>query len=71
MPAWHRRDSALPRRDSRAAKLALAGWTELACGRMRLLDRYLLRELLVPFGYCLSGFIIFWISFDRTLHFSG
>ena len=31
---------------------------------MRLLDRYLLRELLVPFGYCLSGFIIFWISFD-------
>jgi len=31
---------------------------------MRLLDRYLLRELLVPFGYCLSGFLIFWISFD-------
>ena len=41
------------------------------CGRppvslvgMRLLDRYLLRELLVPFGYCLSGFLIVWISFD-------
>lgn len=31
---------------------------------MRLLDRYLLRELLAPFGYCLSGFLIFWISFD-------
>jgi lipopolysaccharide export system permease protein len=31
---------------------------------MRLLDRYLLRELLVPLAYCLSGFIIFWISFD-------
>ncbi len=31
---------------------------------MRLLDRYLLRELVVPFGYCLSGFLIFWISFD-------
>ena len=31
---------------------------------MRLLDRYLLRELLVPLGYCLSGFLIFWISFD-------
>lgn len=31
---------------------------------MRLLDRYLLRELLIPFGYCLSGFLIFWISFD-------
>lgn len=31
---------------------------------MRLLDRYLLRELLIPFGYCLSGFLIFWISSD-------
>ena len=29
---------------------------------MRLLDRYLLRELLIPFGYCLAGFLIFWIS---------
>src|SRR5436190_13110639 len=29
---------------------------------MRLLDRYLLRELLVPFGYCLFGFLIFWDS---------
>lgn len=31
---------------------------------MRLLDRYLLRELLVPLSYCLGGFFIFWISFD-------
>jgi lipopolysaccharide export system permease protein len=31
---------------------------------MRLLDRYLLRELLVPFVYCLVGFLIFWISSD-------
>ena len=31
---------------------------------MRLLDRYLLRELLFPLGVCLSGFLIFWISFD-------
>lgn len=31
---------------------------------MRLLDRYLLRELLVPLGYCLSGFFIFWVSSD-------
>src|SRR5437773_12514194 len=31
---------------------------------MRLLDRYLLRELLIPFGYCLVGFLIFWVSFD-------
>lgn len=31
---------------------------------MRLLDRYLLRELLIPLSYCLGGFLIFWISFD-------
>lgn len=31
---------------------------------MRLLDRYLLRELLTPFGYCLGGFLVFWISYD-------
>lgn len=31
---------------------------------MRLLDRYLLRELLLPLGYCLGGFLIFWVSFD-------
>lgn len=31
---------------------------------MRLLDRYLLRELLMPFAYCLGGFLIFWISSD-------
>lgn len=31
---------------------------------MRLLDRYLLRELLVPLAYCLVGFLIFYIAFD-------
>jgi lipopolysaccharide export system permease protein len=31
---------------------------------MRLLDRYLLRELCVPLIYCLAGFSIFWVSFD-------
>jgi lipopolysaccharide export system permease protein len=31
---------------------------------MRLLDRYLLREFLVPLGYCLGGFLVFWISFE-------
>ena len=31
---------------------------------MRLLDRYLLRELLVPLGFCLCGFLIFWITSD-------
>ena len=31
---------------------------------MRLLDRYLLRELLIPLAYSLGGFLIFWISFN-------
>jgi lipopolysaccharide export system permease protein len=31
---------------------------------MRLLDRYLLRELLVPLGYCLGGFLVFWMTYD-------
>jgi hypothetical protein len=31
---------------------------------MRRLDRYLLREFLVPLGFCLGGFLIFWIAFD-------
>jgi lipopolysaccharide export system permease protein len=31
---------------------------------MRLLDRYLLREFLVPLASCLCGFLIFWIAFD-------
>src|SRR5215204_1734486 len=37
---------------------------------MRLLDRYLLRELIVPFGYCLAGFLIFWISCDLLVQMS-
>ena len=31
---------------------------------MRLLDRYLLRELLMPLAVCLCGFTIFWVAFD-------
>jgi lipopolysaccharide export system permease protein len=31
---------------------------------MRLLDRYLFRELLAPLAFCLGGFLIFWISYD-------
>ena len=31
---------------------------------MRLLDRYLFRELLTPLAYCLGAFLIFWISYD-------
>ncbi|HEV2211008.1 MAG TPA: LptF/LptG family permease [Verrucomicrobiae bacterium] len=33
-------------------------------GIVRLLDRYLLRELLVPLCYCLSGFLLLWIVAD-------
>ena len=46
---------------------------------MRLLDRYLLRELLTPLAFCLGGFLIFWSAFnlfndlpemqERKLHF--
>jgi lipopolysaccharide export system permease protein len=31
---------------------------------MRLLDRYLLRELLFPLGCCLGGFLLLWITSD-------
>ncbi len=31
---------------------------------MRLLDRYILRELLLPLAYCLGGFLIIFITFD-------
>tara|TARA_Y100000588_G_C14096220_1_gene856720 strand:+ start:18 stop:1157 length:1140 start_codon:yes stop_codon:yes gene_type:complete len=31
---------------------------------MRLLDRYLLRELVVPLFYCMAGFQVFWTAFD-------
>ena len=48
----------------RSARLALLAGASYAGALMRLLDRYLLRELLVPLGYCLGGFLIFWIAFD-------
>src|SRR6266404_1377126 len=31
---------------------------------MRLLDRYLLREMLLPLGFCLCGFLLLWIFSD-------
>jgi len=31
---------------------------------MRLLDRYLLREFLIPLGFCLGGFLVLWIAFN-------
>src|SRR5436190_2049494 len=45
-------------------QLAFPPSPELACPQMRLLDRYLLRELLIPFAYCMGGILIFWISAD-------
>ena len=41
---------------------AAAGW--VASARMRLLDRYLLRELLGPLVYCTVGFYVFWMAFN-------
>ncbi|MGA2543714.1 MAG: LptF/LptG family permease [Verrucomicrobiota bacterium] len=38
---------------------------------MRLLDRYLLRELLVPLAYCLGGFLIFYVAFDLIFGIKG
>jgi lipopolysaccharide export system permease protein len=37
---------------------------------MRLLDRYLFRELLTPLVFCLGGFLIFWISADAFRNMS-
>ena len=36
----------------------------LPCVGMRLLDRYLFRELFTPLAYCLGGFLIFWVSYE-------
>lgn len=44
--------------------LASGGGLPLRYGPMRLLDRYLLRELMVPLLYCLGGFFIFFVSAD-------
>jgi lipopolysaccharide export LptBFGC system permease protein LptF len=44
--------------------VALRASAAVGCGAMRLLDRYLLRELLIPLGYCFGGFLVFWLAFD-------
>jgi len=38
---------------------------------MRLLDRYLLRQLLVPLVYCLSGFLLLWVAQDLVTELSS
>jgi lipopolysaccharide export system permease protein len=38
---------------------------------MRLLDRYLLREFLVPLFFCLGGFLIFWVAVDLSSEIGG
>lgn len=37
---------------------------------MRILTRYVLREFLVPFGYCLTGFVSIYVLFDLFASFS-
>jgi lipopolysaccharide export LptBFGC system permease protein LptF len=38
---------------------------------MRLLDRYLLREFMIPLGYCLGGFVILWDAFQLFSELHG
>jgi len=38
---------------------------------MRLLDRYLLRELLIPLAFCLVGFLVFYVAFDLIFGIKG
>ncbi len=38
---------------------------------MRLLDRYLLQQLLVPLGYILSGFLLLWVAQDLITDLSN
>ncbi len=45
------------------------GWLSLRA--MRLLDRYLFRDVLTPLLFCLGGFLIFWISFDLFNEMDG
>ena len=33
---------------------------------MRLLDRYLLRNFLLPFTYCLVGFVAVWLVYELS-----
>jgi lipopolysaccharide export system permease protein len=59
----------MPRRAAPSA--CFEGERTLASATVRLLDRYLLRELLVPLGYCLGAFLMFWIAFDLFTELEG
>ena len=50
--------------DGTPPRLALAKAGGYAAALMRLIDRYLIREWLFPFVYCLVGFMVLWIAFD-------
>ena len=50
--------------DGTPPRLALAKAGGYAAALMRLIDRYLIREWLFPFAYCLVGFMVLWIAFD-------
>lgn len=54
----------LPRHALRFPQACWRQRSQISLIQMRLLDRYLLRELLAPFAYCLGGFLMFWISSD-------
>jgi lipopolysaccharide export LptBFGC system permease protein LptF len=49
---------------ARRARLALAAPARYAARRMRLLDRYLLRELFAMLGLCLCGLLLVYVAFD-------
>jgi lipopolysaccharide export system permease protein len=49
---------------SAALKNLVNGLSRAEYAGMRLLDRYLLRELLVPLAFCMGGFLIFYVAFD-------
>lgn len=38
---------------------------------MRTVRRYFLKELVVPLAYCISGFVVFWITYDLVDELGG
>src|SRR5580765_6119549 len=52
--------------DCRRARCLIVASPVSSLRPMRLLDRYLLRELLTPLGYCLMGFLVLIVTADLT-----
>src|SRR6266568_3280021 len=55
-----------PRVKGARARCLIVASTVSSLRSMRLLDRYLLRELLTPLGYCLVGFLVLIVAADLT-----